>query len=72
MNLYWDKTNRQNATISVSNVQNEWNSEFATLSNRYNSKNKSAKKLGAHILDLETIGFVTIGLGQLSTTYDWA
>ena len=26
---------------------------------------------GAHILDLEMIGFVTSGLGQLSKTYNW-
>ena len=31
----------------------------------------SEKFQGADILDLETIGFVTIGLGQLSITYNW-
>ena len=27
--------------------------------------------MGAHILDLETIGFVTSGLGQLSIRDNW-
>ena len=27
--------------------------------------------MGAHILDLETIGFVTSGLGQLSISDNW-